>query len=338
MKQEKRVLGAYAKAVGEKADDAPYGWVEGIANAFEVDRYGDLIRPEAMLAAFDKFLLNPILSFGHGIDGNPTNGTLPAGKVLWLKILAAPMDLGGGMVAPAGSTYFRAAFANTPDAQLVRGLYAEQFMRGFSIHFLPYDDSYEGRDPTPEELQAHPGCRNVITKLEMIEIACAVVPVNAGSLTAGAKSVRNATKRLSVPVLKSTTKGAATMGNTILTKDHIKAVKGAMGAFEDHTKSLKDLAGTLEELSENGDGKEADNVGLSTKATECMKSVGESHQALGEAVAAMHKAISNAPDAEEGDEPEPDEPDDAGGDADESPAANTPEGKALLAAFDKGLR
>ncbi len=295
--KDRRFIGAHVKAVGEKTDDAPYGWVEGIANAFEVDRYGDLVLPEAMGGAVAKFMKNPVLSFGHGIEGNPVNGTLPAGTVLSLT-----QD-------KAGNSIFRARWANTEDAQKVRQLYADGDMRAFSIHFLPYGDSVETRAPLADEVARHPGVERVITKLELVEIACAVVPVNAGSLATGAKSM-NGEESTAPKLLKPSPLGERAMPKSILTSGMRKAIATAHKAYDGHVKALDGLAGHLEELSDSGEGKEADHDSMSTACKESFAKAVETHGKLGEAIKGMHKAITDEDDEAEGgdgDMPEDDE-------------------------------
>lgn len=325
-----------AKAVASGADatgaDAPNGWVEGIANAFEVDRYDELVLPAAMQAAFTKYLANPILSFGHGIDGNPTNGTLPAGKVLWLKILDMPMDLGNGVMAPAGSTYFRAAFAPTDDAQKVRSLYAGQFMRGFSVQFI----TQASRDPLPQELEKFPGLRRVITELDLIEIACAVVPVNAGSLAAASKSL-NGKGGLKPPRRIPTTKEKA-MGNMLLTSEHKDLIAAAHKAYGDHAEKMEELSKSLGDMGAAADaGEEGDHAATAAKCSKDMEAVTESHNNLQGAVGAMKKAISG--DDDNADEPADDEPaDDEPNDEAGSPPMDDPEARAVSAAWDKAIK
>ena len=337
MSKDTRFIGAHVKAVsapGEAAPDAPYGWVEGIANAFEVDRYGDLVLPSALAGAIEKFMLNPVLSFGHGIDGNPTNGTLPAGTVLSIK-----QD-------PKGNTTFRARFANTADAQKVRQLYADGDMRAFSIHFLPYGSSLEVRPPTPEELQQFPGTERVISKMELIEIACAVVPVNAGSLASGAKSLNHGKGKMSpMPTLKQ---GAKAMAKTILTSESRKAIANAAGAYDKHVKSMEGLKDQLEELSESPEGAEDDHPGMASKCSKAFQAATESHGQLGEAIKAMHVSINGgnepASDGDEDPDAEPGDDADAGAAGGEAvtdggtpPLPEDPEAKALVSAFRAGL-
>ena len=277
--QDKKFMGwGRVKAVdnGQAAPDAPYGWVEGIANAFEVDRYGDLVLTEALMAAVPKFMTNPVLSFGHNIDGNPQDGSLPAGTILNITADAQ------------GNTIFRARFANTPDAQLVRQMYRDGDMRAFSIHFIGYGDSLETRDPLPDELAAHPGCKQVITKLELIEIACAVVPVNAGSLATASKSFSSGRLKR----LKPFSNGARKMGNSILTSDSRKAIDAAKNAFEDHQKNLEAVASHLEELAASKEGAEADHGSMCAKCHAAFGESAKSHMALGDAIKDMHVAIT----------------------------------------------
>ena len=312
-----RGIGASVKAVGLKADDAPHGWVEGIANAFEVDRYNDLILPTALKAAFPKFMLNPVLSFGHAIDGNPQDGTLPAGTVL-----AMDQD-------EAGNTTFRARFAGTPEAQKVRQLYLDGDQRAFSIAFLPYGDSLESRQPTAEEVQRFPGVQRVITKLELIEIALCVVPVNAGSLASTTKSM-NGGRLQGPPKLKQ---GARAMGKTILTSESKKAITRAGKAYEAHAKKLEAVAGHLDELAEVGDGVEGDHGAVSAKCMKAMEAATESHKALQDAVKAMHKSVTNddsEDDEEDGAQPGTGTTQDGG-----TPAVNDTDAEKALKRFER---
>src|ERR1035437_9428314 len=124
MKKPQNIFDALVLSQGAATDEAPHGWCEGIAVTPFVNRYGLVILPEAMAAAIPKFMENPVVSFGHDISGNPDGSGLPAGKALklWLD--------------PQGRTMFRFAWAPTPEAQKVRGLYQGKFMRGFSIQFM----------------------------------------------------------------------------------------------------------------------------------------------------------------------------------------------------------
>lgn len=319
------MIGARAIAVGDKADDAPYGWVTGIANALEVDRYGDLVLTEALMNAVPKYMTNPVLSFGHGIDGNPTNGTLPAGSVLSI----AP-DL-------KGNTVFRARFASTDDAQKVRQLYKDGDMRAFSIHFLPYGDSLQTRAPTADEVAQYPGVQRVITALELVEIACAVVPVNAGSLASGSKSLTAA--KLATPKLLKPQTGERAMPKSILTGEQRKAIDGARSAYEAHVKALTGVAGHLEELAESPEGGEADHGSMCAKCHAAFTGAADSHAKLGDAIKAMHVAITNhEPEGAEGDGEGDAGADPADGDDGSAPVQTDPEAKALVAAFEKSFK
>lgn len=312
------VISAAVKAVGKSAEDAPHGWVEGVANAFEKDRYDELVLPTALAAAIPGFMRNPVLSFGHRIDGNPTDGSLPAGTVL-----AITQDA-------QGNTHFRARFAAHEDAQKVRQLYLDGDMRAFSVQFICLDS----RPPQPEELQRWPGLRRVITQLDLIEIALAVVPVNAGSLATAAKSFDG--KALpAAPAL--TTKETQTMSKKALTPEHKELVEATHAAYGAHAEAMKALAAPLSELAEKGD-EEADHAGTAALAHKACKAMGESHAALAKSVADLHKAMGGTEDEGE-EEVEVEETDD---DADETdPNANTeipPEKeKAFTEALNKAL-
>ncbi len=318
-----KTLGAYTKAVGDAADDAPYGWVEGIANAFEVDRYGDLVLPEAIAGAWLKYSSNPVLSFGHGIEGNPKNGTMPAGSVLklWLD--------------ENGSSNFRARWANTEDAQMTRQLYKDGDMRAFSIHFLPYGDSLVHRAPTSAEVAAHPGVVRVITKLELIEIACAVVPVNAGSLATEAKSLQPGNLAQPKKLLQSHLIGERAMPKSILTSDQRKAIKAAADAHDAHIKAMEDASGTLEELASSKAGAEGDFGGMCMKVYSAYKKSGETHAAFGDSLKAMHKAVTNTDIEGEGEGG--DEEVELEGEAGSPPMDDAATEKALTEKFQKAL-
>ncbi len=224
-----RSLTAHVKAAGLKADDAPYGWVEGIANKFEVDRYGELVLPTAFKNATEKFMKNPVMSIGHRIDGDPSAG-LPAGTVLKLW-----QDQGG-------DTYFRARFANTPEAQKVRGLYVDGDMRAFSVQFLPaWHDKEWSRDPSPEEMKAYgPTLRIVIQKIDLIEIACCPVGVNAGSLATAAKSLSTLTKPKSLKPGATMKKSMSDEGKGHLAK-MIESYTAAVGCMSSSAEALEEL-------------------------------------------------------------------------------------------------
>lgn len=323
-------LGAGVKAVGkmdEVTADAPYGWVEGIVNAFEVDRQGDLILPEALAGSFAKYMLNPVMTFGHGMDGNPVNGTLPAGTTLKL------------WQDGAGNTLFRARWAAHPDAQKVRQMYVDDDMRAFSVHFIPFGPSIEARNPTPEERKRYLGVERVITKLEMIEIACAVVPVNAGSLKTGAKSLNG----FGLTALTHLTPKGAKAMKSILTSEHRKLMDGAAKAYEGHVKSMEAVKGSLEELSAGKEGEEADHGAMAGKCMKAVEDAGTSHAALAESVKALSSALP-AGQAEEKEELEEGAPEAAAatdgvtGNEDGSAPLKPEEMKAFTEAYQKAMK
>ncbi len=298
------------KDQGDVAEDAPDGWVEGIANAHEVDRYNELVRPAALAAAVPAFMRNPVLSFGHGIEGNPTNGTLPAGTVLKMWQEAD------------GSTHFRAAWAPTEDAQLVRKLYKTKHMRAFSVQFICNDSE----PPTPADLTKFPGMRIAITKLDLLEIACAVVPVNAGSLATSAKSLG----LKPVPTLtKEKTMGA-------LNPDQLKQV----GELETHYNSMAEKMGTVAEaltdLMTNG-ANEEDHAPRAAKLMESHKAMGADHAALGDVCKALATGLGVKAEGEGETAPPKDGEEAPPQDGEATPEQKKEQEKAFVAAMEKSL-
>lgn len=314
----KKSISATLKAVGGEDADAPYGSVEGVANKYEVDRYDELVLPTAFAASFAKFMKNPVLSFGHGIDGNPVNGTLPAGSVI-------KMDQDAD-----GSTTFKARWANTPDAQKVRQLYVDGDMRAFSVQFI----TLESRDPTADEVKKFPGVRRVITALDLIEIACAVVPVNAGSLATAAKSL-DTTGGLKAPRALPPMKEKNMKGTSILTSAQKDAVAGAHKAYAAHAEALDTVAKHLSVLGAAADS--GDEGTHAATAADCMKSfdgTADTHEKLKKACKDMADAIGVADDpTDEADKADPDTDDANAG----SPPLNEDSMKAFAAKFAAAL-
>lgn len=282
------------QAAGDKADDAPFGWVEGQAIGTESNRYRRVILPEAMKAAYPAFKTNPVLALGHDISGHPMGG-LPIGTVLWLKWDAE------------GNTLFRARFADTPEAQKVRGLYQSKDMRAFSIHFWP--TGY--REPTKEEMKRWPGVEQVITDLDLIEISCAVVGVDATALVTASQSItRPRTLKESAMEYK-------------LSDDSTKHLASLKASFGHGVEAMNGIATSMEEMSEHS-GDDA-----STDPKELVKKMGAHLALCKSAVKSMlshHANLSLA--IGEGEEPEEDDGDGEDDDSEETE-------QALTAALDK---
>jgi HK97 family phage prohead protease len=147
------------------------GEVEGWANVKVMDRYNELVLPEAFKDTIDLFMRNPVFLFGHNY--NLTGGEIPViGSVTEISL----KDEG---------IYFKAVFASTELAQRVRQLFLEGHLRMFSIGFIPH----ETRMPDNTELAKYGAqLRTVITRAELLEISAVPVP---GNQLSGATAVKN---------------------------------------------------------------------------------------------------------------------------------------------------
>lgn len=263
MSSTKRLFFGTVKAQGETDKDAPYGWVEGVANGYVCDRYDELVDPPAIASAAAKFMLNPVMSFGHGIEGNPVNGTLPAGSVLKIWQDAKRDSL------------FRARWANTPEAQKVRQMYKDGDMRGFSVQFIPLDS----RPPTPEELSKWPTLRRVITQLDLIEIACAVVPVNQASLVTASKSLATP-RKLSVPA------EGASMEKRALSPEEMKSLDTMVQQYNTTAEGMATLAQAIDDIRSNA-ANEDDHAPRMTAAVTAHKGMGVSLKDMGGSIGTL---------------------------------------------------
>lgn len=267
------------------ADDAPHGWVEGIANKFEVDRYAELMYPETFAKALPAFMLNPVFSLGHDISGAYPSG-LPLGSIIkaWVE---------------ADGFHIRAAFASNPIAQMVRGLYQEGHMRGFSVQFIPKAGGV--RDPTPEEMTKYPGVRIVITEIDLIEIAAAVVPVNAGSLATAVKALSPITGPAEIKAMKSffeaaqKTLEAATMQKQ-LTEAQKSIIGEAVKTYGEAVTIMATVAQAIEALQKQETSDHASHAG---KLAESVDSLKASFSAMGECFAKMKSAFEEGGSDEE---------------------------------------
>lgn len=315
-------LGVKATDKGKATDEAPYGWVEGCANAAVKDRYDELVLPSALSKAVPAFMMNPVLSHGHNIDGNPVTGGLPAGSVLKIWQEAD------------GSTFHRSRWANTPEAQKTRGLYNDGDMRGFSVQFMPLDS----RQPTPEELAKFPGLRIVITELDLIEIACAVVPVNQGSLTTASKSLAGV-RKLAAPTEDST------MSKRKLSDEEVKQMDGMVAAYNSTAEGMSTIAMALDELRAKA-GEDDDHAPRIQKImdghkamTTGAKTMGDTCMALGKGFGIKGEGEPADPNAEDPNA-DPDADPNADPNAADDPNKEKPEdqAKALQLAFQTALK
>ncbi len=294
MSTQRLVLNGRVKAVTDQNKEdkaAPYGSVEGIANALVTDRYREIVLPEAFRKCKEAFMLNPVMALGHRIDADPQAG-LPIGTVIELDQDAE------------GNTIFKGRFASSPVAQQVRQLYLDGDMRAFSVQFMIKGS----RDPTEADILKWPQARTIITDIDLLEISCCVVPVNQESLATATRSITSpATPR--PRALASS--GAATMKKAMSdeAKKHLGKVKAH---YDECVKSMTGVADALDELAEHKDeGVDASSIAhrmgahldLSRRAMKGMKSA---HSDL---KAAIGDEPVEDPDGDEDDDEADDEED-----------------------------
>ncbi len=253
-------------AMGDTEADAPNGWVEGIGNAFIVDRYREVILPEAFSKAADGFMANPVLTGFHELDKFPFGTVLK----LWQDAKL--------------NTCFKARWADTPDAQMCRKLYVAGDMRAFSVQFIPK----ASRRPTDDEQKKWPGAEVIITEVDLLEIACCAVPVNPGSLATASKSMSPTTA--SLHALAANQEPGMKLSLTDEAKGHLARVQDA---FNRSVKSMTGVAESLDELSahakEGGEAKDAQELSHAmgvhaALARRCMRSMHAAHKDLAESL------------------------------------------------------
>jgi HK97 family phage prohead protease len=144
--------------------------IEGYASTPDVDRYNDIVQPEAFADALAMFMKNPALLRSH--DPDCPAGTVTQAKVtdrgLWVQALVTE--------------------ARTVDDIVNKRIAA------FSIGYIPLESTLQHEDGSPfnAELDSpwDPKLIRVLTKLDLVEISCVTTPANGNALFTLAQSVK----------------------------------------------------------------------------------------------------------------------------------------------------
>lgn len=195
-------------------------------------------------------------------------------------------------------------------------------MRGFSVQFIPL----EQRPPTPDELTKWPTLRRVVTKLDLIEIACAVVPVNPGSLATAAKSLA-AVRRLAV-----TPEGSVEQP---MNDEQLGMVAELVKSYNANAEAMAGTATALEELQ----AKAAEGAGHGERMKAllaCHKQMTDACAAMGTGCTGLAKALGVEIEVNVGGEGEADGEEEVGA-GDQAPAMTEEQAKSLADQVSKAL-
>ena len=158
------------KAVAPAEDGSKSVTITGYASTSDLDRYRDIVKPEAFKDALETYLKNPVLLRSHNADrpiGTVTSAVID-GK--GLKITAVVLD--------------------EQTAEEV----SDGRMRALSIGYIPLESSVEHEDGTPfdpaKDSWWDETLIRIISKLDLAEISIVAVPANAGALFTMEKSVK----------------------------------------------------------------------------------------------------------------------------------------------------
>lgn len=167
-----------------KAVDAEKGTITAIVSTNQIDRYGDIILPEAFVSHLASYLANPVFLWGHKSGGGPE---MTMGRALSVE----PLE--DGLQAT-----FEFARDINPLAKMVFELYAGGFLKGFSIGGIAHKMVWRGS--AKSDLEALPEYARqaledrkaglVITELELCEISACGVPANPGALATAIREGR----------------------------------------------------------------------------------------------------------------------------------------------------
>lgn len=158
------------KDVAPAGDGSKSVTITGYASTSDVDRYNDIVKPEAFKDALVSYLKNPVLLRSHNADrpvGTVTSAVID-GK--GLKITATVMD------------------------EQTAGEVSDGRMRALSIGYIPLESSLEHEDGTPFNAEKDsvwdPKLVRVINKLDLAEISIVAVPANGNALFTLQKSLK----------------------------------------------------------------------------------------------------------------------------------------------------
>ncbi len=154
--------------------DVQHRSVTALVSTPNVDRYEEIVQPQAFAKWLDVFMENPVFIAGHtytGWSGEPT----VIGH--WTEMRVTEQGLVGTCV-----------FAQTPLAEQYWQLYRDGHMKAFSVGWLTHEWKIE-------EFEVSPGIKKkirVFTEVELIEVSAVAIPANRESLVRAASALAGA--------------------------------------------------------------------------------------------------------------------------------------------------
>ena len=134
---------------------------EGWASTSQLDRQGDIVLPEAFASSIEAFRANGPIFWGHAEIHDP---------------LAKPIGRATDAVIRDGGLHIKARWAQTAEAQEVRGLVTDGIVSTLSVGFNP-------------KMAETRGGVNYITDLELLEVSVVAIPANIGAVITAAKAL-----------------------------------------------------------------------------------------------------------------------------------------------------
>ncbi len=191
--------------------------IEGFASTPDLDRYKDIVLPEAFASALQMFMKNPVLLRSH--DPDRPAGTVKSATVTdgGLKIVAEVND-------------------EKTQEEILDGR-----MRALSIGYIPIETELQHADGTPFNFETDsvwdPEIVRVIKTLDLVEISIVSTPANGNALFTVAKSVAAYFKTVTVKGLGIKVKGAEGEGGEEKPKEEVQTAgeakaEGAEGTGE----------------------------------------------------------------------------------------------------------
>lgn len=232
--------------------------ISGLASTPGIDRYGDIVEPEAFAKAIDRYMTNPVLLRSHDSDR-------PAGVVTKIGIQS-------GVGLPIE--------ADVMDAQSQQEI-KDGRLGAFSIGYIPLvtELQWMQEDGTLREFNWEtdsPWSKNairVIKELDLVEISLVTCPANPEALFTLAKSLKAANSKLTVKDFKLMHKDADAAAEgaetTTETADAAKAAEASTGTeapAKAEGEAAKDAAATGEEAGTTGADADAGAAGTGEQA------------------------------------------------------------------------
>ena len=172
-----------------KAEDDSDGriWFEGMANVNKVDRYGDLVEPNAFRRSLKSYLKhNPIVLFMH-------DRWAPIGRITDAEIRKNGLWVRGYVMPLVDEAGFELAGEMASYLKWVRSLVKQDVIRTLSIGFYPLRSKQVNmKDPMWPEKERKV---RIIQDLELLEISFVSLPASRES-TVDAKEVRDALAKI----------------------------------------------------------------------------------------------------------------------------------------------